>query len=125
MNEIERVKNTVQTYVDGVVEFDFSKGESAWHPDGLKIVYDSDTQKLTGLTITQTKPNLTQDEIEVMKKRISQKGRIVSAELTGCAASVKLVWNYMRDGIENEITDYILLLKIEGDWKIVAKVYNQ
>ena len=125
MSEIERVKDVVRTYVDGVVEFDFPKGESAWHPKGLKISYDSENQSLNGFTISQTRPDLNQDEIEVMKKRISQKGTIVSAELTGNAASVKLVWNYNRDGVEGEITDYILLLKIEGDWKIVAKVFNQ
>lgn len=125
MRELERVKETVRDYVDGVVEFNFPKGESAWHPEGLKISYDSDNQRLTGLTISQTRPSLNEGEIEVMKKRISQKGTIVSAERTGDAASVKLVWNYNRDGVEGEITDYILLLKVEGNWKIVAKVFNQ
>ena len=125
MSEIERVKEAIQTYVDGVIDFDFSRGESTWHPDGLKISYDSEKRKLIGLTISQTRPDLSEDEIELMKKRISQKGRIVSAEFTGDAASVKLVWNFNRDGVEAEITDYILLLKIEGDWKIVAKVFNQ
>jgi hypothetical protein len=79
---------------------------------------------MKGLTISQTRPDLSEDEIEMMKRRVSQKGTIVSAELTGDAASVKLVWNYNRDGVEREITDYILLLKIEEDWKIVAKVSN-
>jgi len=125
MNEIKRVKDAVQTYVDGVVEFNFSKGESPWHPDGLKISYDSENQKLMGLTISQTRPNLNKDEIEAMKKRVSQRGTIISADVTGETASVKLVWNYKRDGEENEITDYILLLRIAGDWKIVAKVFNQ
>jgi hypothetical protein len=59
-----------------------------------------------------------------MKKRISQSGTIVSAEYTGDAATVKLVWNYRKEGVEKEITDYILLLKINDNWKIVAKVFN-
>lgn len=125
MSELERVKDAVSRYVDGVVEFDFAKGESAWHPEGLKISYDSETKKLKGLTISQTRPNRSQDEIEAMKKRISQKGTIISAELDRDAACVKLVWIYKKEGVEKQITDYILLLKIEGDWKIVAKVFNQ
>ena len=125
MDELERIKDTIKAYVDGVVEFDFTKGESAWHPEGLKISYDSEIQKLKGLTISQTRPDLSLNEIKEMKKRISQKGTIVSTEYSGDAASVKLVWNYKNDGMEKEITDYILLLKIDGDWKIVAKVFDQ
>lgn len=125
MNELDRVKGTVQAYIDGVVEFDFPKGESAWHPDGLKISYDSENQELRGFTISQTKPNLSPDEIELIKTKVSQKGTIVSAERTGDAASVKLVWHYEREGIKKEITDYILLLRINDDWKIVTKVFNE
>ena len=125
MEELDRVKDTVQAYIDGVVEFDFQKGESAWHPEGLKILYDSENQKLNGYTISQTRPNLSNDEIKSMKKRISQSGTIVSAEHTGDVATVKLVWNYKKDGVGQEITDYILLLKINDAWKIVAKVFNQ
>ncbi|MGY5878725.1 MAG: nuclear transport factor 2 family protein [Candidatus Thorarchaeota archaeon] len=125
MSEIERVKEAVRAYVDGVVEFNFSKGENAWHPKGLKISYDSESQQLKQYTISETRPDLTADEIEVMKQRISQKGTILSAEYSGDAASVKLVWNFKKDEVEKEITDYILLLRIDGDWKIVAKVFNQ
>ncbi|MGY5873516.1 MAG: nuclear transport factor 2 family protein [Candidatus Thorarchaeota archaeon] len=125
MDELERVKDTVRAYIDGVVEFDFPKGESAWHPEGLKISYDSESQTLRGLTISQTRPDLSDDEIELMKTTISQSGTMVSAERTGDAATVKLVWQYERKGIKKEITDYILLLRIEDSWKIVAKVFNE
>ncbi|TFH09252.1 MAG: hypothetical protein E4H14_04785 [Candidatus Thorarchaeota archaeon] len=125
MDELDRVRDTVQAYIDGVVEFDFPKGESAWHPYGLKISFDSEKQKLRGFTISQTRPNLSHDEIELMKTKVSQKGTIISVERTGDAASVKLVWQYEREGMEKEITDYILLLRINADWKIVAKVFNE
>lgn len=125
MDEIDRVKDAVRAYVVGVVNFDFPKGENAWHPEGLKISYNSEKRKLACLTISQTKPNLSQDEIESMKNRVSQRGTIVSAERTGDAASVKLIWQYEKDGEEREITDYILLLRIEHDWKIVAKVFDE
>ncbi len=123
MDEIERVKDAVRAYIDGVVEFDFPKGESAWHPEGLKISFNQEKQKLTRYTISQTRPNLTQDGIEVVKKRVSQSGTIVSVDRTGNAASVKLVWQYEREGDKKEITDYTLLLRINDEWKIVAKVH--
>ncbi|MHA1909817.1 MAG: nuclear transport factor 2 family protein [Candidatus Thorarchaeota archaeon] len=124
MDEIERVKDAVRIYVDGVIEFNFSKGESAWHPEGLKLSYDQENQKLVGYTISQTKPNLNQDEIEVMRKRVSQSGTIISVDRSGDAASVKLRWDYEKDEEKLEITDYILLLRINDEWKIVAKVYD-
>ncbi len=125
MNELERIKETILTYVNGVVEFDFSKAENSWHPEGLKISYEKENQNLSKRTILETRPNLDNDEIELMKKRVSQKGTIISVDVTGIAASVKLVWNYRNAEEAREITDYILLLKIDDDWKIVAKVFNQ
>ncbi len=121
MDEIEGVKDAIQAYVDGVVEFDFPKGESTWHPEGLKISFNQEKQKLTRYTISQTRPNLTQDEIDVMKTKVSQRGTIVSVDRTGNAAFVKLVWQYERDGEKRDITDYILLLRISDEWKIVSK----
>ncbi|MGY5876106.1 MAG: nuclear transport factor 2 family protein [Candidatus Thorarchaeota archaeon] len=125
MDEIERVKDTVRAYVEGVVDFDFTKGENAWHPEGLKLSYNRENQKLTGYTISQTRPNLSQDDIEVMKTKVSQKGTILFADRSGDAATVKLEWHYEKDGDRREITDYILLLRIEDEWKIVAKVYDE
>lgn len=123
-NEIERVKQTVRNYVDGVVDFDFQKGESAWDLDGLKISYDPQRKKLQNVTILETRPNLSAEEIESARKNVSQNGTIQAVDRTGDAASVKLLWHYERGGEAREITDYILLLRINGEWKIVAKVFD-
>ncbi len=47
-----------------------------------------------------------------------RKRRIESVEITKNAAVAKLVFDYPSV----KITDYMLLLKIEGDWKIVNKI---
>ena len=125
MSELEKVREAVQTYVNGVVEFNFLKGESPWHPKGLKISYDSEKDSLSQYTIAETRPDLTEDQIEVVKKRISQQGVIESAEVTGNAANVKLIWNFQNGDVKKEITDYILLLKIKDEWKIVAKIFSE
>ncbi len=122
VDEIERIKASIMEYVDGVVEFDFQRGMNPWHPDGLKISYDSKKKVLVRETILQTKPDLTKEEIEQIKVEISQKGNIVSVDQTGNAAAVKLVWLSKQVDITREFTDYILLLKIDGEWKIVSKV---
>ncbi len=122
--EIERVKQTVQNYVDGVVGFDFQKGESAWIPDGLKICYDTQKKKLHTVTILETRSDLSPEEIESGRKKVSQSGTIQAVDRTGDAASVKLLWHYEGEGEAREITDYILLLRINDEWKIVAKVFD-
>ncbi len=50
---------------------------------------------------------------ETMRKR-----RIESVEITKNAAIAKLVFDYPTV----KITDYMLLLKIDGEWKIVNKI---
>ncbi len=123
-HEIELIKGSVMEYVEGVVEFDFQKGMNPWHPDGLKISYDSVKKELVRETILQTKPDLTKEEIEQVKTRISQRGNIVSVDRTGNVAAVKLIWLSEQEGVLREYTDYILLLKIEDEWKIVSKVFH-
>ncbi|MHA1959531.1 MAG: nuclear transport factor 2 family protein [Candidatus Thorarchaeota archaeon] len=123
-HEIKLIKKSVEDYVEGVVEFDFQKGMNPWHPDGLKISYDSVRKELVRETILQTKPNLTKEEIEQAKAKISQKGTIASVDRTGDVAAVKLIWLSEQTDVIREYTDYILLLRIEGEWKIVSKVFH-
>jgi len=49
-----------------------------------------------------------------------RKRRIKSVEVTGDAAIAKLVFDYPQSAI----TDYMLLLRIDGEWKIVDKIYQ-
>lgn len=124
IDEIERIKATVMEYVQGVVDFDFQRAESAWHQDGLKITFDKERNELVRETIVETRPDISQDQINLIKSKISQKGNIGSVDRTGNAANVKLVWLSERDGIVHEYTDYILLLRIGSEWQIVAKIFD-
>lgn len=122
IDEIEIINESVMEYVQGVIDFDFQRAENAWHQDGLKIAFDSECNELVRESIAETRPDLSPEQIELIKSKISQKGTIESVDRTGNAATVKLVWLSECDGNTNEYTDYILLLNIENEWKIVAKV---
>lgn len=122
---VEMVKKVVFDYVNGVVDFDFQLGESAWHPQGLKLSLDSDKNQIIAKTILQTRPSLDLDEIEEVKEKISQEGAIESVDVTGDTASVKLVWDFKKEGNRKKITDYILLLNCCKGWKIVGKISNE
>jgi len=121
-NEPDEIERIVMEYVSGVVDFDFQRAENAWHKDGLKITFDKERNELVTETIIETRPDLSPDQIELIKSKISQKSNIESVDRTGNAANVKLVWLSERDGNIHEYTDYILLLNLENEWKIVAKV---
>ncbi|KXH70194.1 MAG: hypothetical protein AM326_01230 [Candidatus Thorarchaeota archaeon SMTZ-45] len=122
---ILEITRAVRNYVDGVVEFDFILGESAWHPDGLKIALDAHGERLSCKTIRQTRPNLTAEEIGSARQQISQRGSIESVDRTGNAASVKLVWVFEKAGVRKRITDYILLLNSANGWRIVGKIFDE
>ena len=46
--------------------------------------------------------------------------RIASVEVTGNAARATIVLEYPKV----TLTDYMSLLKIDGEWKIVNKIFN-
>ena len=122
LDEVERIKASVMEYVEGVVEFDFPRGMDPWHPDGLKFSYNREEDKLIRETILESKPDLSEEEIKQARKVVHQRGTIEYVDWTGTAASVKLLWVSERQGTHREYTDYILLLKVRDEWKIVSKV---
>ena len=123
--EEEKIRETIMRYVNGVVEFDFNKAESGWHPDGVKISYSNEDDTLIFDNILDTRPNLRAEDILRIKSEISHEWWIESVEFYKSVAAVKLVWTSEREGIKQVYTDFILLLQIQGNWKIVAKVSHQ
>ena len=123
--EEDKIRQTIMTYVNGVINFDFNQGESAWHPDGVKISYSTEDDTLIFNNILDTRPNLRAEDILRIKSEISHEWCIESVEFYKSVAAVKLVWTSEREGIKQVYTDFILLLQIQGNWKIVAKVSHQ
>ncbi len=110
--DLKAVKATIQFYFDGATNADIAKLEKAFHKVCvLRWITDG---KLT---------ELPRDE---WFKKIKaggpspRKNEIESVNITGNAASVKI----MCDLPNVQYVDYISLLKIEGEWKIVAKIFE-
>ena len=112
----ERIVDTIMTYVKGVQEFDFDKAESSWHPEGIKLFYDSDSGALKTQTLIQSRPS------SPPSKKISQTAEIMDVDLFETAARVTLKWIMKTESIYRIYIDYISLYRINGEWKIVSKI---
>ncbi|MCE7739885.1 MAG: nuclear transport factor 2 family protein [Candidatus Heimdallarchaeota archaeon] len=114
--EAERIKLTIQSYVEGVAEFNFEKAENSWHTRGVKIYYDSDSDSLKTITMLQSRPS------SKPSIAIKQTAEIESLDIFGQAACVKLKWSVEREEKKRICVDYVSLIKIKKDWKIVSKI---
>ncbi len=116
--EAEKIKLTIQSYVEGVTEFDFEKAENSWHPQGLKIHYDSGSDSLITITLLQSRPS------SKPSIAIKQTAEIESLDIFGHAACVKLKWLVEGEKRKRTCVDYVSLIKIKKDWKIVSKIFD-
>jgi|ERR1043166_5755508 hypothetical protein len=108
------VRQAVEAYLHGLKFNDVASLKKAFYPEA-KLFFVKKDGTLGQLTQEQWYKGF---EASAGKE---EKGdlRIVSVDITGNAASVKV-----REEYPNSIyTDYVSLLKLGGDWKIVNKVY--
>ena len=113
-NDIPLITAALMDYIDGTANGDPEKVRRAFHPDfNLYTVNDADS-----LMVRSGAKYI--DGIKVGEKNTRQ-GRIISIDVEGNAAMAKAEiavpgWRIF--------TDYFLLLKYEGAWRIVQKSYS-
>lgn len=113
-DELPLITATLMNYIDGTANGDPDQVRRAFHPDfNLYTVNDADS-----LWIRSGAKYI--DGIKVGEKN-NRKGRIISIDVEHNAAMAKAEiaipgWRIF--------TDYFLLLKYEGAWKIVQKSYT-
>ena len=113
-DELPLITATLMNYIDGTANGDPDQVRRAFHPDfNLYTVNDADS-----LWIRSGAKYI--DGIKVGEKNTRQ-GRIISIDVEGNAAMAKAEiaipgWRIF--------TDYFLLLKYEGSWRIVQKSYT-
>ncbi len=113
-SEIEEITETIMNYIDGTANGDLEKLRKAFHPDfNLYSVTKEDSLRIWK----------GQDYIGGIKpgEKANRVGRIISIDFEKDAAIAKaeiLIPNWRI------FTDYFLLLKYEGSWKIVQKSYT-
>lgn len=110
-SDIDLVSQTVSFYLDGGTNNDFATLEKAFHKDA--------TMKYIGEEYTEV------NAIEFFRDRMKpgpaqdRKTRIASIDISGHAANAKLEIEYPTF----TFVDYMNLLKIDGEWKIVSKIF--
>ena len=101
-------------YIEGTANGNPDKVREAFHKDFNLCIVQGDTLRVID-------GNGYIERVEKGRK-YNRKGRIISIDYENDAASVK-VEVYFPD-TKRIATDYLLLLKIKGQWKILHKIIN-
>jgi Putative lumazine-binding len=110
------VRRALEAYLQGHATGVGTHMERAMHPD-LRMSFVRDG-KLVHRTRAEYVANFTGKPAPDEAKR---KRRIVSVDITGTAAMAKIELDY-PDAV---LTDYMSLLKVDGEWKIVDKIFDR
>jgi hypothetical protein len=113
-SEIEQITATLMDYIEGTANGEPERLRKAFHPDfNLYTVTEADSLRIRSgeKYISDIKPG----------EKANRIGRIISIDYEKDAAIAKaeiVIPNWRI------FTDYFLLLKYEGSWKIVQKSYT-
>ncbi len=112
----EAIRAVIQLYFDGIIKYDEEALRKAFHPKANVI-------GTTNEGAVEWEP-FQEWVVYTRGKAPDPAGRnnaIVSIDITGRAAVVKtaLAWPSVH------YTDYLSLLKIDGEWKIVNKIWHR
>jgi len=113
VNEVDAIKNVMQAYIDGARTGKGAAMKPAFHDDATICGYvDADlfVGPIQGL-YDWNDDNGPAAEVEV---------RFTSIDVVGTAASVRLD---MDNWTGHRFTDFFNLVKIDGQWKILSKVF--
>ncbi len=112
-SEIEQITETIMNYIDGTGNGEPEKLKKAFHPD-----FNLYTIKNDSLWIRSGEKYVSNVK---EGKKTSRIGRIISIDFENDAAVAKaeiVIPNWRI------FTDYFLLMKYQGSWKIVQKSYT-
>ena len=115
--DIQRIRQTVQLYFEGMYHSDVDKLRKAFHPSAALMGYYSGNlahiplEKWLEMVAARPAPAKNGEEYNM---------RLVSLDLTENVAVVKVKDLYL--GLW--FTDYLSLLKIEDEWVIVNKIFH-
>jgi len=115
-SEFELISNTLIDYIEGSTEGQPNRLKIAFHPD-LNLYAIGKDQSLTIWSGT--------DYIKDTKegKPTGESGKIISINYENNAAVAKVEISHPKN--PNTYIDYFMLLKIEGKWTIIHKMYTK
>ncbi len=123
--EKEAIKKTIlMAYQDGLLnEGDVKKIDKGFHPD-IEMLGINQQSEMYRYHLNDWKAN---NEKKLADGRLPKKGKdqvkikIPMVDVTGIAAVAKIDF-YVNDKLT--FVDYQSLYKLDGEWKIVAKIYH-
>ena len=114
LSEYDEIANTIQLYIEGGRTGDTSKMKEAFHPDATIFGYVG--TDLFGGPIKQL-----YDWNDQNGAATELQGRIVSIDLIETVATARLE---LENWTGHRFTDLFTLLKVDGHWKIINKVFH-
>ena len=112
--EHENITKTLLDYIEGTANGEPERVKRAFHPDlNLYTVGNDSLNVWNG-----------RNYISGIKKgnKSNRIGRIVNIDIENNAASAKI--EILMPSRKRKYTDYLLLLKYQGEWKIIHKSYT-
>ncbi len=113
-NEVELINKTLQNYINGTANGEPEKLKNVFQSDFNLFLVSSDT-----LRIIDGKGYISRVE---KGKKYNRIGKVVSIDFENNAAIAKVEVYFPER--KRVATDYLLLLKIKGKWKILHKIIN-
>jgi len=113
-DELQSIKSTLMNYIEGTANGEPDRVTNAFHPElNLYSISDDDLKVWYG-----------KDYIGGIKEgqKSNHIGRIVSIDYENDAAMAKI--EILMPGAKRIYTDYLMLLKFQGSWKIIHKSYT-
>ncbi len=112
--EYESITATLNDYIEGTANGEPDRISRAFHPElNLYTIANDSLRTWAGKDYIS---NFTEG------KKNNRLGRIVSIDYENDAAVAKI--EILMPGLERIYTDYLLLLKYQGMWKIIHKSYT-
>lgn len=115
IKEYQEIKDVVMQYVNGCATGDVELTQKAFHKDAIMYGY------LNG-NLCAGSINVLYDAIKQLGGDSATQSEIDILEVAGTAATVRVVlenWHGMR------FIDFHSLVKIDGKWQIVSKIFHQ
>lgn len=113
LSEYDAISRTVQHYIDGGKSGKSEEMKLAFHPDAT--IYGYAGPELFGGPIQKLFEWVDQNPAPELQ------GRITSIDIIESVATVRLE---LENWKEYRFTDLFNLLKVDGEWKIISKVFH-
>lgn len=111
-----KIENVLQEYIRGYLMAEKHLLEKAFHPETR--LFSIDDGKLEKTEMSDWLKNI---EDRNKKGDVRSAGQeIISIEITNDAAVAKVAITFQK----HKFTDYLSLLQIQGQWRIIGKIYT-